>query len=371
MERMICVLALLLGSPLLCTPVLATTSEEGSAYCLRTPGDGCRIGWTWNVAPRQYQWLQQLEPSINAWRNLSTLVVQQRGQNVDAVEDGRLYRVVSCDDEAGQINCIESTVVWALLRPASVQDVPKLIVFPDGAVAQLMKNGVYRDEVALFNLHRLSLHLHDVDWATLPSMMAKPERKPLATVWESIDDEIYLNYNLIRADAIAGGPVENHPPVMSESELNDLRRREIARLDEEDMIIFAPSVWKHTVTVFADISCKHCRQLHRDTTELNAMGIRVRLLAYPQIGPDTNEWRQTEAIWCANDRRAALARAFDNQSVETPGCQTEDVIRQYALAVQLRIVGSPIILNERGETIGGYLPPGQMLARLEALRRKN
>jgi hypothetical protein len=41
------------------------------------------------------------------------------------------------------------------------------------------------------------------------------------------------------------------------------RRAVLAKLDERDMIVFAPAgAAKHTITVFTDVDCGYCRKLH-------------------------------------------------------------------------------------------------------------
>src|SRR5688572_10850612 len=111
----------------------AETVSDGDLNCVRSaPEQSCRISWSWKIAPRQFVWLEQFDPSKNAWRQLAELPAIQVGRNEAAVEDGRLYRLRSCDDSAGSVGCISSSMVWSLLRPASIDDVPKSMVFPDG-----------------------------------------------------------------------------------------------------------------------------------------------------------------------------------------------------------------------------------------------
>ncbi len=305
---------------------------------------------------------------MNQWQNVVALPAQRAGQYQDVIQDGRFYRVLSCADEVGQINCIYSTMTWALLRPATVDDIPKLIPMSDGSIAQVLKNGVYRDEVAHFNLYKVMAHLNGIDWLTLPAMTAMAPEAVKSNMWASIDDEIYMNYTAARAQRPEAEQV--HPP-LSLADMTTIRRNEIARRSEEEMIVFEPPKAKHTVTVFMDVECEHCAQLYKDMKQVNDLGIRVRLLAYPQTGPDTPAWSKTESIWCANDRRAALGKVFNKEPLPPASCGTEVVIWQYALAKQLGIIGSPIILNERGEIVGGYASPQSLLQALEQTAAKN
>jgi hypothetical protein len=305
---------------------------------------------------------------MNQWRNVVALPAQRAGQYQDVVQDGRLYRVLSCADEVGQINCIYSTMTWALLRPATADDIPKLVPMPDGSVAQVIKNGVYRDEVAHFNLYKVMAHLNGIDWLTLPAMTAMQPEAVKSNMWASIDDEIYMNYTAARAQPRE--PEQAHSP-LSLADMTTIRKNEIARRSEEEMIVFEPAKAEHTVTVFMDVDCKHCAQLYKDMKQVNDLGIRVRLLGYPQTGPDTPSWNKTESIWCASDRRGALGKVFNKEPLPPASCGTEAVIWHYALAKQLGIVGSPIILDDRGEIVGGYDTPQHLLQALNAASAKH
>ena len=52
------------------------------------------------------------------------------------------------------------------------------------------------------------------------------------------------------------------------------------------MLVFGPQDPKYTVTVFTDVDCAYCRQLHSQIADYNRLGIRVRYLFYPRTGPE-------------------------------------------------------------------------------------
>lgn len=77
------------------------------------------------------------------------------------------------------------------------------------------------------------------------------------------------------------------------------RRAVLAKLDERDMIVFAPAgTPQHTITVFTDVECGYCRKLHSEIDQLTKLGVRVRYMAYPRSGPDSPDWHKMEAVWC-------------------------------------------------------------------------
>lgn len=154
------------------------------------------------------------------------------------------------------------------------------------------------------------------------------------------------------------------------------RAIEIAALDERDMIVYSPPAPKHQVTVFTDVSCAHCRQIQRDLDTLMGLGVKVRLLALARHGPGSEAWRAMELAWCKSDRKAAVeklmaegtASVLQNAQGEEQGalCTPNLVAEQYALAQRMHIAGTPTIIASNGEIVGGYLPPEELVRRLEA-----
>jgi thiol:disulfide interchange protein DsbC len=153
---------------------------------------------------------------------------------------------------------------------------------------------------------------------------------------------------------------------LTESGRSAARLKALAKLDERDMIIFKPAVVKHTITVFTDVECGYCRKLHSQIDQLNKLGVQVRYLAYPRAGPDTDDWHKMEAVWCAKDRKAAITQAKLGQEVKAPTCGATPVGKQYALGEDMGVRGTPAIFTDRGDYIGGYLPPEDLLKQLES-----
>jgi thiol:disulfide interchange protein DsbC len=104
--------------------------------------------------------------------------------------------------------------------------------------------------------------------------------------------------------------------------------------------------------------------------ELNRLGVRVRYLMYPRGGPGSESWAKAEAVWCSADRRDALTRAKAGETVTARKCQSQ-VEKHYALGRDLGIRGTPGIITDRGDYIGGYLPAPQLLERLRQLEQRS
>jgi thiol:disulfide interchange protein DsbC len=139
----------------------------------------------------------------------------------------------------------------------------------------------------------------------------------------------------------------------------------LASVADEDAIVFAPKTpARHTVTVFTDVNCVHCRRLHSEMGELNRLGIRVRYLMYPRGGPGTEAWKQAENVWCSADRKDALTRAKRGEDIEAARCDTP-IAAQYQLGRDIGVTGTPGIVTETGEFLAGYASAAHLASYLD------
>jgi thiol:disulfide interchange protein DsbC len=143
------------------------------------------------------------------------------------------------------------------------------------------------------------------------------------------------------------------------------RAKLLSKLDERDMIVFSPQVVKHTITVFTDVECGYCRKLHSQIDQLTKLGVKVRYAAYPRQGPGTSDWRKMEQVWCSKDRQAAITQAKLGQLVKSDKCGATPVAKQFQMGEDLGVRGTPAIFTRAGEYIGGYLPPADLVKKLE------
>jgi len=150
----------------------------------------------------------------------------------------------------------------------------------------------------------------------------------------------------------------------------DFRKAELAKVPQSQRIVFAPPDPKYTVTVFTDVNCGFCRELHKHVAELNKEGIAVEYLAWPREGLVTSAGRPTPtytemvSVWCASDRRAALTAAKDGKTPKSVVCDNP-VKEQFELGRKLGISGTPTIYSPNGRVLGGYLTPAQLLHALQ------
>jgi thiol:disulfide interchange protein DsbC len=145
-----------------------------------------------------------------------------------------------------------------------------------------------------------------------------------------------------------------------------LRKVLLAGVAPERHISFAPPAPRHRVTVFTDIDCGYCRELHANVAEYNRLGIAIDYLFYPRAGLASESFEKAVSVWCAPDRRAALTAAKAGQELPRASC-ANPIARDHDLGRQMGLTGTPAIYASNGELLGGYVEPAEMLARLEEL----
>lgn len=151
---------------------------------------------------------------------------------------------------------------------------------------------------------------------------------------------------------------------MGEAAMAALRLELLATVPDEDKIVFAPAAPTHTVTVFTDVECGFCRRFHEAIAEYNRQGIAVEYLAFPRMGPGSEDFEKMISVWCAADRRRALTDAKADRPVPDKDCNNP-VAMHYSLGQRAGLTGTPMILGEDGRQLGGYVPPDELRATLD------
>ena len=128
---------------------------------------------------------------------------------------------------------------------------------------------------------------------------------------------------------------------------------------KKDMIIYpATTTTKSVVYAFTDADCGYCRKLHEEMADINARGIEVRYLAWPR---SEETIPKMQAVWCSQDRNAAMDQAKLGANVTAANCSSP-VQQQMELGMALGVRGTPAIFTESGQQVGGYLPAAQLAA---------
>jgi thiol:disulfide interchange protein DsbC len=144
-------------------------------------------------------------------------------------------------------------------------------------------------------------------------------------------------------------------------------KRKVDAVPTDKRIVFAPSGKpKYKVTVFTDIDCGYCRKLHSQIAEYNQRGIELDYLFFPRSGLNTPSYDKAVSVWCAKDRKGAFTAAKSGANPAPLKCDNP-VAEQFTLGTQVGVNATPAIFAPDGTHIGGYLPPDEMLARLQSL----
>lgn len=156
---------------------------------------------------------------------------------------------------------------------------------------------------------------------------------------------------------------------LTERASSTLHKRMLSERPAERKIVYAAKDPKHTVTVFTDVDCGYCRMLHDRIADYNEAGISIEYVLYPRSGIQSPTYATSVSVWCAEDRKQALAAA--TRGVEVPPAQCANPIAaDYALGQRLGVTATPAIFAEDGRQVGGLLPPAQLLAVLEGRARR-
>ncbi|WP_162932258.1 DsbC family protein [Solimonas sp. K1W22B-7] len=153
---------------------------------------------------------------------------------------------------------------------------------------------------------------------------------------------------------------------ITESRRRGYRLERIAALGADSTIEFSPEKPRHVVTVFTDIDCGYCRKLHSEMKEYNDAGIAIRYVFYPRAGLGSDAYRKAEAVWCSDDRKAALTAAKSGMPLVNARLDCPNPIaRDWQLGQDLGLRGTPMMVLPDGEVVNGYVPAQQLAMRLE------
>ena len=161
--------------------------------------------------------------------------------------------------------------------------------------------------------------------------------------------------------AVNGNMLQN----TTKDEVN-LKRKSILdeTLSEDDFISFKSKNEKHRVTIFTDVDCGYCRKFHNEIKDFNDLGITVNYVAFPRSGLDSVSYNKIVTAWCSKDPKNILTKMKEGIDVELLMCQDHPVETHFLLGQKIGITGTPAIIKSNGELLPGYLPPEELLNRL-------
>ena len=161
--------------------------------------------------------------------------------------------------------------------------------------------------------------------------------------------------------AVNGNTLQN----TTKDEIN-LKRKSILdeALPKDDFISFKSQNEKYRVTIFTDVDCGYCRKFHSEIKDFNDLGITVNYVAFPRSGLDSISYNKIVTAWCSEDPKSTLTKMKQGKDVQLSLCQDHPVETHFLLGQKIGITGTPAIIKSDGELLPGYLPPEELLNRL-------
>jgi thiol:disulfide interchange protein DsbC len=161
--------------------------------------------------------------------------------------------------------------------------------------------------------------------------------------------------------AVEGNTLQN----TTKDEIN-LKRKSILdeALSKDDFISFRSKNEKYRVTIFTDVDCGYCRKFHNEIKDFNDLGITVNYVAFPRSGLDSISYKKIVTAWCSEDPKSTLTKMKQGKDVQLSLCQDHPVETHFILGQKIGITGTPAIIKSDGELLPGYLPPEELLNRL-------
>ena len=161
--------------------------------------------------------------------------------------------------------------------------------------------------------------------------------------------------------AVNGNMLQN----TTKDEIN-LKRKSILdeALSEGDFITFKSDNEKHRVIIFTDVDCGYCRKFHNEINDFNDLGITVNYVAFPRSGLASDSYNKIVTAWCSTDAKDSLTKMKQGIDVQLSMCQDHPVEKHFLLGQKIGITGTPAIIKSNGELLPGYLPPEELITRL-------
>ena len=152
---------------------------------------------------------------------------------------------------------------------------------------------------------------------------------------------------------------------LTEARIGMARVKAVKKIGADNVLEFKAPMQKHVVSVFTDVDCGYCRKLHSEIDEYLKQGITVDYLFYPRAGIGSESYKKAVAVWCADDRQAALTKAKLGETIEMKEC-ANPVAEHMKLAGSLQIRGTPMIVTDHGMVLPGYVSASDLSKRLES-----
>lgn len=180
----------------------------------------------------------------------------------------------------------------------------------------------------------------------------------LQPLYVSSDGGYFIYGDLYQID---NGSVKN----LSLLDANGRRKEILNAISRNELIKFKAGSEKHSIYVFTDVDCGYCKKFHSQIDEYNSIGISVNYAAFPRSGINGSTYQKMVSVWCSDNKKDALSSIKKGSEIDPIFCTDQPISRHYNLGQVLGVTGTPAIFMENGSQIKGYIPPEELLERLE------
>ena len=153
---------------------------------------------------------------------------------------------------------------------------------------------------------------------------------------------------------------------LTENRLKNERVKYLSNINDENIIIYKPEETKYIVTIFTDTSCPYCQKLHNEVDKLLLNNIEIHYVLFSRNGNDDDAYNDMVSIWCSENQKEALDKAFSNNFLETKTCENP-IAGNYLKARDLKVNGTPMIYMEDGSVIPGYVSSDKIMDALSKI----
>lgn len=147
---------------------------------------------------------------------------------------------------------------------------------------------------------------------------------------------------------------------LTENRLKKERVKYLSEISDKDIVVYKPEKTEYTITIFTDTSCPYCQKLHNEVSELLSNNIEIHYVLFSRNGNDDDAYNDMVSIWCSDNQKKALDKAFANDFLETKTC-TNPIADNYLIARDLKVNGTPMIYMEDGSVIPGYVSSDKII----------
>lgn len=147
---------------------------------------------------------------------------------------------------------------------------------------------------------------------------------------------------------------------LSELKRMALRRDILDSIDPSQMVVMGPEGAGRHLTVFTNVDCQFCRNMHRELKTLAAGGgVQVRYVLLPEGRADSGTYAKTLSVLCAPNRLLALDKAMAGGQLPRRQCAVP-VSLFLNTARKLNVRGLPTTVLDNGMMLSGFASAPQL-----------